>query len=98
MKFVLDQCSRINVNKLPKNTINLFQFARKIGINGTELIWVRNWADQKILDLAIENNYIVITSDSGFITRAVKQNKKIVYKDNKSGRFFFVDSIEVKLK
>jgi len=83
MKYVLDENCTVRDEELPENVINARDLYYNNGLreHGVE--------DQKLLRLATQHGYLIITQDQRLVVRANQQNIDIVYAHGRSGKNWF---------
>jgi len=75
MKFVLDENINRIKSKLPKNSINARELYRMNGLKE------KGVADSRLMELANEQSYIIVTKDQGLILKANRLSIPIIYAD-----------------
>ncbi len=75
MKFVLDENINRIKSKLPKNSINARELYR---VNNLKESGV---ADSRLMELANEQGYVIVTKDRGLILKANRLSIPIIYAD-----------------
>lgn len=91
MKYVLDENLQMNDEDLPDSVINASDLYFRNGLreHGVD--------DQKLLSLATENGYTIVTQDQKLIVVANKKNIDIIYAFGRAGKQWHYISRELDL-
>ncbi len=91
-KFCLDEnCSANNYQSDLDNVINSTQLCLKNGFGGLGV------SDHKLLQIAMKDNYIIITKDKGLVFRSLAKSYPVVYVEHRKS-LIYIDCVRIQFE
>lgn len=92
MKFILDENINRTKKYLPKNSINASELYK---INGLK---EKGVADSRLMELANEQGFIIVTKDQGLILKANSLSIPIIFADGEKGQNWCLIPKDLRIK